>query len=131
MGEIVVAIKRVTDIMSEIAAASSEQSTGIEEVNGAVSQMDEMTQQNAALVEQAAAAAESMQEQASVLSQAVAVFKFDNAGAANTHAPRLSPPRAAVPSHRAAAPSVAKGKAPAAKALPKPSKPKDDEWEEF
>ena len=131
MGEIVVAIKRVTDIMSEIAAASSEQSTGIEEVNGAVSQMDEMTQQNAALVEQAAAAAESMQEQASVLSQAVAVFKFDNAGASSAHAPRLSPPRAAVPAHRAAVPSASKGKAAAAKVLPKPSKPKDDEWEEF
>jgi methyl-accepting chemotaxis protein len=131
MGEIVVAIKRVTDIMSEIAAASSEQSTGIEEVNGAVSQMDEMTQQNAALVEQAAAAAESMQEQASVLSQAVAVFKFDNAGASSAHVSRLSQARAA-PSHsRPAVPSVIRGKAPAARALPKPSKPKDDEWEEF
>jgi methyl-accepting chemotaxis protein len=124
MEEIVVAIKRVTDIMSEIAAASAEQSTGIEEVNGAVSQMDEMTQQNAALVEQAAAAAESLQDQASVMSQAVAVFKFDNAGSTHVHAPRLSQPRAAVP-------SAARGKAPAAKSLPKPSKPKDDEWEEF
>lgn len=132
MGEIVVAIKRVTDIMSEIAAASAEQSTGIEEVNGAVSQMDEMTQQNAALVEQAAAAAESMQEQASVLSQAVAVFKFDNAGISSGHAPRLSQPRAVASSRsRAAVPSVSKGKAPAARSLPKPSKPKDDEWEEF
>ncbi|MBP8184860.1 MAG: PAS domain-containing protein [Pseudomonas sp.] len=131
MGEIVVAIKRVTDIMSEIAAASSEQSTGIEEVNGAVSQMDEMTQQNAALVEQAAAAAESMQEQASVLSQAVAVFKFDNAGALSAHVPRLSPARAAPSNSRAAIPSAARGKAPAARSLPKPSKPKDDEWEEF
>jgi methyl-accepting chemotaxis protein len=132
MGEIVVAIKRVTDIMSDIAAASSEQSTGIEEVNGAVSQMDEMTQQNAALVEQAAAAAESMQEQASVLSQAVAVFKFDNAGTSTAHAPRLSQPRAVAPSRsRAAVPSAAKGKAPAVKSLPRPSKPKDDEWEEF
>jgi methyl-accepting chemotaxis protein len=131
MGEIVVAIKRVTDIMSEIAAASAEQSTGIEEVNGAVSQMDEMTQQNAALVEQAAAAAESMQEQASVLSQAVAVFKFDNAGAPGMHAPRLSQHRAAVPSvSRASVPSVTRAKA-SAKSLPRPSKPKDDEWEEF
>ena len=132
MEEIVVAIKRVTDIMSEIAAASAEQSTGIEEVNGAVSQMDEMTQQNAALVEQAAAAAESLQDQASVMSQAVAVFKFDNSGASTAHVPRLSPPRAATPSSsRAAVPSSSRGKAPAAKSLPKPSKPKDDEWEEF
>ncbi|MBX9913649.1 MAG: MCP four helix bundle domain-containing protein [Pseudomonadaceae bacterium] len=131
MGEIVVAIKRVTDIMSEIAAASSEQSTGIEEVNGAVSQMDEMTQQNAALVEQAAAAAESMQEQASVLSQAVAVFKFDNAGASNSHAPRLSQSHASASgASRAPAPSAARAKPPT-KSLPRPSKPKDDEWEEF
>jgi methyl-accepting chemotaxis protein len=131
MQEIVVAIKRVTDMMSEIAAASAEQSTGIEEVNGAVSRIDEMTQQNAMLVEQAAAAAESMQEQAFVLSQAVAVFKFDNASASHAHAPRLSLPRAAAPSHRAAVPSVTKGKALAARALPKPSKPKDNEWGEF
>ncbi len=131
MEEIVVAIKRVTDIMSEIAAASAEQSTGIEEVNGAVSQMDEMTQQNAALVEQAAAAAESLQDQASVMSQAVAVFKFDNAGSAGSHAPRLSSPRSSTPSpSRAPAPSAARAKAPA-KSLPRPSKPKDDEWEEF
>ena len=131
MGEIVVAIKRVTDIMSEIAAASAEQSAGIEEVNGAVSQMDEMTQQNAALVEQAAAAAESLQDQASVLSQSVAVFKLESAGAANHHAPRLSPPRATPANRQTTAPSPARAKAPTAKNLPKPSKPKDDEWEEF
>lgn len=131
MGEIVVAIKRVTDIMSEIAAASAEQSTGIEEVNGAVSQMDEMTQQNAALVEQAAAAAESMQEQASVLSQAVAVFKFDDAGVAHVTAPRLSPQRASAPSiSRTAVHGAARSKAPV-KVLSRPAKPKDDEWEEF
>ena len=126
MNDIVVAIKRVTDIMAEIAAASAEQSTGIEEVNGAVSQMDEMTQQNAALVEEAAAAAEALQDQASVLSQAVAVFKFDGVASAavpSPVAPRLSAPRAPAPSApRASAP---------AKSLPRPSKPKDDEWEEF
>ena len=126
MNDIVVAIKRVTDIMAEIAAASAEQSTGIEEVNGAVSQMDEMTQQNAALVEEAAAAAEALQDQASVLSQAVAVFKFEGAASAaapSPVAPRLGAPRAPVPSApRASAP---------ARSLPRPSKPKDDEWEEF
>ncbi|MDZ7888508.1 MAG: methyl-accepting chemotaxis protein [Pseudomonas sp.] len=126
MNDIVVAIKRVTDIMAEIAAASAEQSTGIEEVNGAVSQMDEMTQQNAALVEEAAAAAEALQDQASVLSQAVAVFKFDGVASAavpSSIAPRLNAPRAPAPSApRASAP---------AKSLPRPSKPKDDEWEEF
>ena len=76
MDEIVTAVKRVTDIMSEISAASQEQSSGIEQINQAVTQMDEATQQNAALVEEASAAAESMRQQSSVLSQAVSVFKF-------------------------------------------------------
>ncbi len=77
MKEIVTAIKRVNDIMSEIAAASVEQSTGIEEISLAVSQMDEMTQQNAALVEEAAAAAESLQSQATQLTQRVSMFLID------------------------------------------------------
>ena len=76
MGEIVSAVKRVTDIMSEISAASHEQSSGIEQVNQAVTQMDEVTQQNAALVEEAAAAAESMQDQAHALIQAVSQFRL-------------------------------------------------------
>jgi methyl-accepting chemotaxis protein-1 (serine sensor receptor) len=76
MQEIVGSVKRVTDIMGEIAAASEEQSSGIDQVNRAVSQMDEVTQQNAALVEQSAAAAGSMQDQARLLSEAVAVFKI-------------------------------------------------------
>ena len=75
MDEIVTSVKRVTDIMSEIAAASHEQSAGIEQVNQAVGQMDEMTQQNAALVEEAAAAAESLREQAGKLAEAVSVFR--------------------------------------------------------
>jgi methyl-accepting chemotaxis protein len=76
MDEIVTSVKRVTDIMAEIAAASQEQSSGIEQVNQAITQMDEVTQQNAALVEEAAAAAESLQEQAQSLTQAVSVFKL-------------------------------------------------------
>ncbi|EHK67375.1 methyl-accepting chemotaxis protein II, partial [Achromobacter arsenitoxydans SY8] len=79
MQEIVASVKRVTDIMGEISAASEEQSSGIDQVNRAVSQMDEVTQQNAALVEEAAAAAGSLQEQAQRLTEAVAVFKI-NAG---------------------------------------------------
>ena len=75
MSNIVTAIKRVNDIMSEIAAASSEQATGIQEVSNAVVQMDEMTQQNAALVEEAAAAADSMRQQSGELAQRVSVFK--------------------------------------------------------
>ena len=77
MEEIVSSIRRVTDIMSEITAASSEQSQGIEQVNTAITQMDEVTQQNAALVEEAAAAAEALEEQAQNLATAVSVFKID------------------------------------------------------
>lgn len=76
MQEIVVSIKRVNDIMNEIAAASAEQSSGIDEVSKAVTQMDEMTQQNAALVEEAAAAAESMRNQATELNHRVGTFKL-------------------------------------------------------
>ena len=79
MQEIVASITRVTDIMSEISAASVEQSSGIEQVNLAVTQMDENTQKNAALVEEAAAAAESLEEQARNLSEAVAMFKLQMA----------------------------------------------------
>ncbi|MEC6411366.1 methyl-accepting chemotaxis protein [Achromobacter xylosoxidans] len=76
MQEVVASVKRVTDIMGEIAAASQEQASGIEQVNRAVSQMDEVTQQNAALVEEAAAAAGSMQDQAHALVRAVGVFRL-------------------------------------------------------
>ncbi|SAL24688.1 methyl-accepting chemotaxis protein [Caballeronia turbans] len=76
MNEIIGAVQRVTDIMGEIAAASEEQSSGIEQVSRAVTQMDEVTQQNAALVEEAAAAAQSLEDQATRLRQAVAVFQM-------------------------------------------------------
>ncbi|HDF2344217.1 TPA: Tar ligand binding domain-containing protein [Morganella morganii] len=76
MGEIVSAVTRVTDIMGEIASASDEQSRGIDQVGVAVVEMDRVTQQNAALVEQSAAAAGSLEEQASRLTQAVAVFNI-------------------------------------------------------
>ncbi|RBA23111.1 methyl-accepting chemotaxis protein [Herminiimonas fonticola] len=76
MNEIVDSISRVTIIMEEITAASSEQQTGIEHINQALGQMDDITQQNAALVEEAAAAAESMREQTLKLSETVAVFKL-------------------------------------------------------
>ncbi|VVE13833.1 chemotaxis protein [Pandoraea capi] len=76
MTDIVQAVQRVTDIMGEISAASSEQSGGIEQVNTAVMQMDQVTQQNAALVEQATAAAGSLEDQARNLREAVAVFRL-------------------------------------------------------
>ncbi|XUW88652.1 methyl-accepting chemotaxis protein [Burkholderia sp. M6-3] len=79
MAEVTQAIKRVTDLMGEISSASQEQSTDIEGVNRAVAQMDDVTQQNAALVEQAAAAASSMADQARQLQQAVTVFSLEAA----------------------------------------------------
>ncbi len=77
MQEIVSSIQRVTDIISEITAASEEQTSGIEQVNQAITQMDNTTQQNSALVEEAAAATQSMREQAERLADVVAVFKLD------------------------------------------------------
>ncbi|PXW85693.1 methyl-accepting chemotaxis sensory transducer with Pas/Pac sensor [Nitrosomonas sp. Nm84] len=75
MGEIVTSIRRVAEIMSEITAASQEQSSGIEQINQAVVQMDDVTQQNAALVEEAAASAESLENQAKDLAGAISIFK--------------------------------------------------------
>jgi methyl-accepting chemotaxis protein len=89
MDEIVASVKNVTDIMSEITNASREQTSGIEQINLAIAQMDEVTQRNAALVEQEAAAADSLQEQAAQLAHLVSVFKLDKlpavsmAGASN------------------------------------------------
>ncbi|KQQ32344.1 chemotaxis protein [Duganella sp. Leaf126] len=93
MDEVVGSVRRVTDIMSEISAASTEQEAGIVQVNQAVSEMDSVTQQNAALVEEAAAASESMQDQARQLEQLVSVFKLD--GMAQQHTP--GPARRPVP----------------------------------
>lgn len=75
MHEIVASVRQVTDIMAELAAASDEQTSGIEQINQALAQMDQVTQQNAALVEEAAAAAQALQEQARLLSDAASVFK--------------------------------------------------------
>ena len=86
MQEIVTSVKRVSDIIGEIAAASSEQSAGIEQVNEAIMKMDEMTQQNTALVEEAAAAAESMMEQADELMNAVSVFQLEGENSQNKRA---------------------------------------------
>ena len=128
MKEIVTSITRVTDIMSEITSASVEQSAGIEQVNTAIVQMDQVTQQNAALVEQAAAAAESMQEQAARLSEVVSVFKL--LASAHTPAPAPAPRKPSVPKA-----VVASVKAPAVSrpVLKKPVKETvgGDEWEAF
>jgi methyl-accepting chemotaxis protein len=76
MNEIVASVQRVTDIIGEITAASAEQSSGLGQINGAVTQLDQMTQQNAALVEESAAAAESLREQAGRLAGLVATFRL-------------------------------------------------------
>ncbi|QNH20454.1 methyl-accepting chemotaxis protein [Xanthomonas sp. GW] len=92
MHEIVSSVQRVTDIMSEISAASQEQYAGIEQVNQTVTQMDESTQQNAALVEEASAAARSMEQQATELAQAVALFKLEeNAAPVRQPTPAIAP----------------------------------------
>ncbi|OZI45009.1 methyl-accepting chemotaxis protein, partial [Bordetella genomosp. 5] len=107
MQEIVASVKRVTDIMGEISAASDEQSGGIDQVNRAVAQMDEVTQQNAALVEQAAAAAGSLQEQAERLADAVSVFKINAGEVIEVPARHLAPqaPPVRVQASRAPAPA--------------------------
>jgi methyl-accepting chemotaxis protein len=87
MEEIVAGIAGVSAIMAEIAAASGEQSLGIEQINQAVTQMDQVTQENAALVEEAAAASDSLREQAQALSQLVATFRLDECDAQGGPAP--------------------------------------------
>ncbi len=94
MTEVVSSIKRVTDIMGEISAASNEQALGVAQVGEAVTQMDQATQQNAALVEEMAAAASSLKSQAQELVQTVAVFKL--AGGSYGGAQRSAPPKASV-----------------------------------
>ncbi|WGG48652.1 methyl-accepting chemotaxis protein [Rugamonas sp. DEMB1] len=81
MDEVVASVKRVSDIVGEISLANTEQTDGIEQINIAIAQMDDVTQQNAALVEQAAAAAAAMQDQADALEQVVSQFRVDAAGA--------------------------------------------------
>jgi methyl-accepting chemotaxis protein len=98
MDEVVASVQRVTDIMAEISSAGDEQSAGIEQINQAVSEMDTVTQQNAALVEEAAAAAEAMQNQAANLERVVSVFRVDGGAASAAYA--------AAPAARCAAPAL-------------------------
>ncbi|SFN17919.1 methyl-accepting chemotaxis protein [Variovorax sp. OV329] len=116
MQEIVGSVKRVTDIMGEITAASLEQTQGIDQINQAISQMDQVTQQNAALVEEAAAAAQSLQEQAGSLVQAVSVFRIEGAARTLAAAPRPAvAAKVATVAARAKGTVAAKGKPPAAR----------------
>jgi methyl-accepting chemotaxis protein-2 (aspartate sensor receptor) len=85
MNEIVSSVKRVSDIIGEITAASAEQSAGVGQINGSVGQLDQMTQQNAALVEESAAAAESLKAQTATLAEAVAAFRLGHGADVATH----------------------------------------------
>jgi methyl-accepting chemotaxis protein len=154
MSEIVGSVQRVSDIIGEITAASGEQSDGIAQVNTAVNQLDQMTQQNAALVEESAAAAESLKDQAQRLAQVVAVFRIEGASAAA--APRApvavapvapaavkAQPKATpvvVSARRAAPAPLAAAKAAPVAATPAPARPPvkvaasaadDGDWESF
>ncbi|HQS21749.1 MULTISPECIES: methyl-accepting chemotaxis protein [unclassified Acidovorax] len=145
MTEVVQSIRRVTDLMGEINAASSEQASGVAQVGEAVTQMDQATQQNAALVEEMAAAAGSLSSQAQELVQAVAVFKLDasqsGASAYSTPtarpAPKAAPVRMPAPARKPTAFKAAPAK-PAALQAPNPPKPvktasagAEDDWESF
>jgi methyl-accepting chemotaxis protein len=145
MEEVVSSVKRVTDIMSDIAAASAEQSAGIEQVNMSIIEMDSVTQQNASLVEEAAAAAQSLQDQAAELARVVSIFKLDENEEthAETAVALAAPAAPAAPRpalRRAARPALKKPAQPAqghdaAAAQPRPKKAAattaGDEWEEF
>ncbi|CAN7695903.1 methyl-accepting chemotaxis protein [Pseudoduganella sp. LjRoot289] len=120
MDEIVSSVKRVTDIMSEITEASQEQSMGIGEIGQAITQMDMMTQQNAALVEQAAAAAASLQDQAGVLNTSLAIFKLS------------AVKRTVVPQHLLALPAASTGTSSISRRAAGSTRMNvADSWEEF
>ncbi|MBN5051850.1 MCP four helix bundle domain-containing protein [Stenotrophomonas maltophilia] len=129
MGEIVASVQRVTDIMAEISAASQEQSAGIEQVNQTVVQMDETTQQNAALVEEATAAARAMEDQAAQLGEAVARFRLAAPSAGNA-APRAAM-SAAGNAPRKAAPAPIATPSRVRKPVAQPALAGDGDWQEF
>ncbi len=147
MTEVVGSIRRVTDLMGEISAASNEQSLGVAQIGEAVQQMDQVTQQNAALVEEMAAAASSLKSQAQDLVGTVAVFKLGGSDAPrNTASPELTRSHVAVRAPQAA-PKAFKGterralaspSKPAAHPMPRklavqtsPAKVSDEDWESF
>jgi len=149
MTDIVQSVQRVTDMIGEITAASSEQSAGVSQVNQAIGNLDQMTQQNAALVEESAAAAQSLREQADQLAQVVSRFKVNAAsygpaqaaiGAARATAAALAKPPAAAPraAAKAPAPKAARPAAPQVPAVAASPARKaevaqgtEDDWESF
>ncbi|MGK5072594.1 methyl-accepting chemotaxis protein [Janthinobacterium sp. ZB1P44] len=133
MEEIVNSVRRVTDIMAEITSASNEQEAGIEQINQAITEMDAVTQQNAALVEEAAAASEALQDQAGILAEAVSVFKLDGTQALAPAAPASRP--APKPAPRPAAATAAQPRlvanAPASRKSAAPAMAAEGEWEQY
>jgi methyl-accepting chemotaxis protein len=128
MSEVVDSIRKVSDIVAEIASASGEQSTGIEQVNKAIADMDSSTQHNAALVEESAAAATALRDQADKLAEVVSLFHID---ARTMTAPKAAPAPAPAPTPaRAVVPVKTSIRKPAPKAAPK-SAPAGEEWETF
>ncbi len=132
MGEIVASVQRVSDVIGEITAAASQQSSGIGSVNGAIGSLDQMTQQNAALVEESAAASESLKDQARRLMQTMQVFRLT----ASATVAAASPPPAAAPvpnrSVPARPPQLAQAAIHQARATSRPgAAAADDDWESF
>ena len=144
-------VKKVTDIVAEIAAASEEQSAGIEQVNNAITQMDNVTQQNAAVVEQASAASKAMEEQSSTLVAQIGYFKLGKGSGAHeirqgdtaamtahrpavaNHRPMTRPPVArtpAQPPQRKPAPATTPAAMPASVKLPRASGD-ESTWDDF
>lgn len=142
MNDIVTQVKRVADLIGEISSSAHEQTSGIDQINQAISQLDNVTQQNAALVEQAAAAADSLNQQAGRMVEVVSVFKLADG---HSHAPvraaaaRAAAPRPMLKTASAPAARIAPAKAPAASgaapkqlAAAKPAASKDDDdWTSF
>ena len=141
MREIVGSVQRVSDMIGEITAAAAEQSDGIGQVNGAVTQLDQMTQQNAALVEQSAAAAESLKEQAVRLAGVVGTFRLDGQSqpsVAPVRTPAPASPRALpkappreLPTLTDAVPAAPRAPTPRPPSLPAPKPAAEDDWESF
>jgi methyl-accepting chemotaxis protein len=141
LAEIVVRVKKVTDVMAEIASSSREQASGIEQVNKAITMMDDVTQQNAALVEEASAAAQALTEQASGLTQLIARYKVGEGAAGEEHRAPAAPAKATA-ARAPAAPAVERrapnrpmtGKkrpAPAATAARATNGAAAEEWKDF
>jgi methyl-accepting chemotaxis protein len=137
LAEIVTRVKKVTDVMAEIASSSREQASGIEQVNKAITMMDDVTQQNAALVEEASAAAQALTEQASGLTQLIARYRVDETGAGEAPHSALKPAAAAPLVERRAAnrPLTGKKRPAAAEASAPPRRPAAgaaaEEWKDF